>query len=758
MDAQVAVGQWRAHLPYNHLIAVTEGDNKIFAATPYSLFYLDKTDFSIERINSVNALNDVNVTAINFHDASSTLIIGYQNGNIDLWRDGHVINVSDIKRKNIIGGKQINTFHFIDKYAYIGTQFGIVVYDLQALEVSDTWYIGPNGSKLVINDFQHNDTAFFAATNDGFYWAPLTGVNHAFYENWEKDTLLIYPDNAYNSFCFYNEKIIINLQGDTYGTDTLYMYENGSWNYFDVTFSGPNNNLHSFGDTLVIAGAQYRYYYDDLQKSFIVYDYAQDPAVTIPYAMDAYFDKQGVLWTADAYQGLVFMEREWLHRIIIPEGPAYINGFAMDCQNEDLWVVSGGVTSNWSNNYEAKGLYHFKDQEWASFNRFNMDAFDTIPDVVSIAVHPTRLNRAYVGTWGRGVMEFDNGKLTNIFDTTNSTLQDASNWDGFVGVGGLAFDEDNNLWVSNTANGNALSVYTSDKKWHSMNLAPHVNEQVVGPITIDQQGQKWVILPNGGGIVVFDEQEDLDDKSDDLVKKLSTALGKGQLPSNFVYSLAVDRDNEIWIGTSEGVAVIYSPENVFREGADFDAQQVYVAEVGISQYLLESESVTAIAVDGANNKWFGTRNAGVFYMSADGTEQIYHFNEENSPLLNDNVMSICIDHVSGEVFFGTESGIISFRGTATKGAETHENVKVFPNPVRPNYDGYITISGLVEDAAVKITDIAGNLVYEMTSLGGTAVWDGKTPDGEKVSTGVYLVFSTNVDGSQTAVAKILFVR
>jgi ligand-binding sensor domain-containing protein len=756
--SQIRVGEWREHLPYNQLIGVADGNNNIvYAATPYSIFSLDKSEFSIERLSKVNGLTDANLNTINFHKPTQTLMIGYKSGNIDLLRDGKVTNVSDIKRKNIIGGKQINNIYFNGDLGYICTKFGIVVYDMEAREIKDTWYIGPDGSSLEVLDFEQNDTAFFAATAAGLYTAPLTGVNHAFYANWTKYTDLPHPDGRINTFCLHQGKIYVNSSNHAWGEDTIFVRDNNGWDYFDKTKSGPNHQLKSTGDTLILVGGIVQYYYNNLNDDFLIYAYSQSNFASS--AIDAYFDDQNRLWIADQRQGLVLSKMPWHYKEILPEGPAYINGYSMDCQNEMLWVTSGGVKENWDNNYEGKGIYTFQDQGWTSYNKTNVDAFDTIHDVLSVAIHPSTSNKVYVGTWGKGLLEFEDGVLTKIWDTTNSTLSDASNRPGFVGVAGLKFDQDNNLWVTNSANSQGLSVLTVDQKWHKFSLTPYVTENVVGQLTIDHWGQKWIILPHGsGGLLVFHEGEDFEDPSDDQVARLNTAIGQGALPSNKVLSVAVDRDNEIWIGTTKGVAVVYNPGQVFQQNGNYDAQQIYVEQAGISQYLLESEEVTAIAVDGANNKWFGTKNAGVFYMSADGTEQIYHFTEENSALLDNHVMSICIDHKSGEVFFGTESGIVSFRGSATRGSENHNDIHVFPNPVRQNYDGYITVSGLVEDAFVKITDVAGNLVHETQALGGQAVWNGYNINGEKVATGVYLVFSTNNDGTETEVTKIMFIR
>jgi ligand-binding sensor domain-containing protein len=274
---------------------------------------------------------------------------------------------------------------------------------------------------------------------------------------------------------------------------------------------------------------------------------------------------------------------------------------------------------------------------------------------------------------------------------------------------------------------------------------------------IDSRGNKWIILGRGGGLVVFNDNGTIDDLSDDLVKRLDVNEGNGKLPTNNVFSISEDRDGAIWIGTDKGIAVIYSPQNIFT-GNNFDAQQILIQQDGYTQVLLENETVTSIYVDGANRKWFGTLGGGAFLMSADGTVEINHFSEQNSPLLSNVITSIAIHPGTGEVFFGTERGIISYKSTATEGNPTNDGIYVYPNPVRRDFEGTIGINGLVANASVKITDISGTLIYETIAHGGQAVWNGKNFKGERANTGVYLVFVSNADGKKTQVAKLLFLN
>ena len=278
---------------------------------------------------------------------------------------------------------------------------------------------------------------------------------------------------------------------------------------------------------------------------------------------------------------------------------------------------------------------------------------------------------------------------------------------------------------------------------------------------IDNYGQKWIQMRysnlNPYSVLVFNDNGTPDNTGDDKSKKLNSAVGNGNIPGNIVFAMATDKNGEVWVGTEKGVAVFYSPENIFS-GQNFDAQRILVEQDGYVQYLLENETVMSIAVDGANRKWIGTDRGGVFLFSEDGTKQIYHFTDENSPLLSNRVISIAINDITGEVYFATDNGVISFKSTATGGGDTFDNVYAYPNPVRAGYEGYIAIKGLVSNAQVKITDINGALIYTAKAEGGQAIWDGKNFNGSRARTGVYLVFAATADGSEKIVTKILIIN
>jgi hypothetical protein len=218
-----------------------------------------------------------------------------------------------------------------------------------------------------------------------------------------------------------------------------------------------------------------------------------------------------------------------------------------------------------------------------------------------------------------------------------------------------------------------------------------------------------------------------------------------------------DLDGEVWVGTASGLGIFYSPTAIFEQ-SDVNAEQILIQQDGNTQILLETEAINCIEIDGSNRKWIGTKNSGVYLLSDDGLSEVYHFTETNSPLPANNVYDIAINHSNGEVLFATENGIVGFFSTATNFDEEMSNVRVYPNPVSPDFEGSITIDGLAYDSNVKVTDIQGNILYETMSEGGRAIWNGRLIDGTRPSTGVYLIYAGSPGGVATEVRKVTFIR
>ncbi len=757
LSQQVGIGQWRDHLPYDYATTVEEFDSWIFCSTPYSMFYFDRDYNTINRLSKVNGLSDLGVSDISLNEELSILVVGYENTNIDLiTEDLSIINIPDIKRKEILGNKTINSIMNYGKYAYLSCGFGIVVLNVEKMEIKDTYYIGPQGTSINVLSMTYNDTSFFAATESGIYYADKDNPNLAYFGNWTKMEDVPFTNGFVSLIYNFKGKLLVNYSDEDDPEDDLFVLEDGTWRELEQGATSRTNSIRASGDLLVVSYSYWVQSFDEnLDPTLKIYTYGDSG----PAPVDAFKSTDGNYWIADRNKGLVKSWADGFERQFIkPSGAPSADIFEMSVLDGKLYVVPGGLTATWGNTWRSARVFSFIEEEWKTYDAFNSNGLDTLRDFVSVAVNPRNSDHFYAGSWNRGMAEFKDQAFVQIYNSDNSSLL-PNIIEGYptVKIGGIAFDRDNNLWVTNSGTEKVVAMQSTQGTWQSYNLGTSTSGIDIRKIIVDSFGQKWMLprttQSNPNYILVFNEKN----APGSQFFGLRSGAGFGNLPGSNVFAIAEDLEGEIWVGTDEGVAVFYSPQDILTSERS-DAERILVNIDGYVQYLLETESVKAIAVDGANRKWFGTERAGVFLLSADGTEQIHHFTEDNSPLFSNNITSIAINDETGEVFFGTAKGLVSYKSTATPGDSTNTDVYAYPNPVRPGYNGPIAIKGLVKDAIVKITDVTGTLIYETRAEGGQAIWNGHNFDGRKARTGVYMVFITNDDGSEKMVTKILFVN
>jgi ligand-binding sensor domain-containing protein len=750
---QVPIGQWRDELPYTLVNSITDAGTRVYASTPYAVFYYDKEDNSVVRITKISGLSDIGISTISYSKEYKTLVIAYSNANIDLIKNNTVINISDIKRKPILGNKTINNIYFRGKDAYLSCGFGIVVLDIDKEEFRDTYYIGKDGSQVnVLALTKNQDDTLFAATEKGIYKAGANDPNLSNFASWRKDSR-IDSTATYNTITYFSGRVFVNKKLANVPTDTIYSFASGQWTRWQQDFYNPVMHLESNNQYLVVA---YNYFVNVIDTNFDLF--VRVSAALYPQVGIA--DAEGLIWVGDTYNGLLnYNPATFATNQVKLSGPLTALAFSMTTRGNELYIAPGGRDGSFGYIWTQPQIYHFNNTDWKNVAAINNPVMNGTHDVVCIAIDPNDSKHVFAGTYASGLLELYNDSVIRRFTYGNSSLQNHSKSDtSDIRVGGVAFDSKGNLWVSTSHNNNCVSLKRGDN-WKSFNI-PVNNENDLGFMIIDKHGQKWIQMRygtmNSNSVLVFTDNGTPDDPSDDQSRLLNSSPGSGNIPGTTVLTMAEDKKGEIWVGTEKGVGVFYSPESVFS-GQNFDAQQITVTQGLNVQYLLENETVTAIAVDGANQKWIGTDRGGVYLFSEDGTKQIYHFTSENSPLLSDRITCIAINQ-DGDAFFATDKGVISFRAAATPGGETNENVFAFPNPVRENYEGYIAVKGLVSNAQVRITDINGVLVYSTRAEGGQAVWDGKNFNGKKALTGVYLVYASNDDGTEKVVTKILIIN
>lgn len=746
--AQVAMGSWRVHLPYNKAIAVAPTPDKVYCATEVSLFSYSKYDNSIERMSKINGLSDIGFSTIKYSKEYGLLIIGYNNGNIDLIRNQRVINISDIKRKQIFGSKRINNITLIDNFAYLACGFGIVVFNLEKLEIADTYLIGYGGASINVNEIISDGNNFWTTTEEGVFVADINSPNLLDFNNWKLVETLPDPTAEYSEIAYWNGKILIVQSNEGHAQDKMYVKTESGWQIFDAQYNNvkmlgvQNNKLiicNEFVDVVDAAGNIERH----------IYTYNEE--YPIPYGHYAVFDEDNTtLWIADNKSGLVKNLGNYNSTVFYPQGPAHKDVVDIDIENNILWAAAGGM-------YSSKGAFALIDEKWHHVYPGSNELLNNTNGYQSVAINPQNDNNVAIGTLGYGIIELHNNKVTNVFNKYNSSLQNMDDFgENYVRVHSLTFDDDGNLWAANQGVAFPISMRNSAGDWTNFSDFEYskylTNNDIISKILPTSWGDKWVFLTNGRGIFIFNEN--------DAGKHTFTTIkgNDGTLMAGKAYTAAEDLNGAVWVGTDKGAMVYYSPKNIF-ENSNFYASMICVETTDtLCHPLLETETVTAIAVDGANRKWFGTSNNGVYLMSEDGAVQQKHFNTSNSPLLSNTIFDIEINHKTGEVFFATNDGLISYKSEATKGSNFFTDVYVYPNPVRPGYEGLVTITGLVTDVNVKITDLSGHLVFETTAFGGQAVWDGKTLSGRRVHSGIYLVYCTTPQGERTHVTKLIFMK
>ena len=748
--SQVRVGEWRNHSFYSNGQIVVNTPAYVYVTNANGIIKFNKQNNEIEDFSKISGLNDVDIRSAAYNPSFNYLILGYANGNIDIINENKIFNINDIKNKPINAEKSINAIAFCDNYAYLGCGFGIVVFDLIKKEIKETWLIGDKGRYLKINDMDISPDKeyIYVASNEGIYKGNLNRFL-ADYSNWEIITDNYYQSNnlswisgkAFTKLVCFNDKVITNYKSDIQDSDTVLSFYNNTWDKFPMV---PNNvkDLHCNKDKLLIS----------LYSRVLVYDINFNLLTnTEKYCLPntTVIENDDVIWIADNNSGLIKYNLKYnTSAQYAINGPDSNNIFDLYSNDEFVYGVAGGMNHTWTPTWQAPMIYKYTNQRWTTISRKNTGELYGINDIVSIVSHPKDPNRFFCGSWIYGLVEFRDNKFYKLYDAKNAGFGADPN--GWTRICGLAFDKYENLWVVNSLTTPLIHVLKPDGTWKSIDYSTYyaMNSINSGKIIITRDNIKWVIVQSSG-LFVFD---------DNNAKKLNVVNADGEI-FNDVLSIAEDNDGYIWVGTSKGVLVYYNPQDVFK--SNIIAQQIKIPRknnTNEADLLLANESVTAIVIDGANKKWFGTRYSGVFYTNYNGTEEIYNFNTENSPLIDNSILCMTIPAKTGEVFFGTSKGIQSFRNIPTKGNENYDKVYAFPNPVEKNYDGLITITGLMTDSYVKITDIAGNLVFEIKSEGGQAIWDGKDRHGNKVKTGIYLVFSTIENGEQTNVTKIMFIN
>mgnify|MGYP002399053392 CR=1 FL=1 len=749
MTGQVPVGSWQDRLSYSSSHYLAAGDDKLYSSAGAALLIFDIQTDIVSNLSKANGLTETGISAVAWSDQEESLVIVYRNTDVDIVKRGTITNIPDIKNKYIPGLKEIYNISVTGNLALLSGSFGIVVIDVRGRYIADTWRPGPDGDNNVVFETALFKDRIYAATAAGVFSTPLNRTGLSYFGNWDKLEGLPVTNAEYDKIAASSTALFINKPGGALLPDSLFRIIPGQ--PAQMVFSRPEIKIISVdpAQTGVSAAltSSLASFSDDgiLTREITSYGWASpNPRNTLTF--------NGALWIADASAGLVSTaDFSTFVNHTLP-GP-YTNNVADICFAGTKAYITGGTVDNaWGNVYRPVQIFINSGKDWDS----NILYGPADRDAMRVVADPADPDHYFVSSWGNGLYEFRNNTLINNFNQYNSPLSSIIPGDNYTRICGLAFDKTGNLWMTQSGVSGNLKVLKKDGTW--LSPAVNLNVPVTGDLVFDENNFIWTILPRGHGILVYDPGKNPADISDDRYIRLQVEDIEGHV-MNSLFSVACDNDGNIWVGTDMGPAVFYTPGKVFE--SDLKATRVKVPRndgSGLADYLLGTETITSIAVDGANRKWFGTMSSGSYLVSDDGRSQIFNFNSGNSPILSDNIVKISVNDESGEVWFGTSSGIISFRGDATTGKDDYSGMYVFPNPVREDFDGPVTVTGLMESSRVKVTDLSGNLVYETTSNGGQAQWDLKNYRGNRVNSGVYLIFASNGDGTSAKVIKLLIIN
>lgn len=736
------VGHWRDHFSLNKIYSCFEMTDKTIVGASKNGLVISNIEGGIEKLTKINGLSDVAISSTKYFSEFNTIVVGYENGNIDIIKSDEITNISDIKRKNLATDKTIYSIVEQNEFAYLACGFGIVKINVKNAEITDTYYIGENATFVVVNDLNFADNRLYAATNKGLYWANTNN----FLSNFNSWNLIESP--GYKEFT-----AIIKAKNN------LFCIAKNSSDQYDFIMRNPANTWEilkkSVNSNSKISKNQKIYLTDVQNLSTYNFNGIIENKISklgnkniSPLCVN--FKSSGELLIGDIYTG-----------VIVQKGNDYqsfgYNGVFLDeavqvkaTKNQVIATRGGALKFNasWLNGC----VNLFKDNQWQNILSY------TTNNYFSILFDPNKSGHYYIGSWGNGLLEYENNKLLNVYDASNSPLKSIFPNSPYIRISGIDYDKKRNIWMINRANENQINILKPDGNWQSITFN-QISDEETGELKSIGNNMIWSII-NNKGFFIINHNNTIDNVNDDIVRLYYPYDAENERIGTNILCFDVDKDGDLWFGTDEGVGVFYKP-NEFNENY-FHASRIKItALLGDSlttNYLLKTDKITSMCIDDANRKWFGTETSGTYLMNSSGTKEILHFDTKNSPLPSNTISSIAIEPKTGEVFFVTPKGVVSYRADATEGDNDFKNVYVFPNPVRSNYTGIISITGLAVDVNVKITNIAGNLVYETTSKGGQASWNGRNFDGKRVATGIYLIFCANEDGTKSFVTKLLFIN
>lgn len=779
MKAQLAVGEWKVYPVFaNNVTRMLDTPEKVYYISEGNLFSYDKNTDESYSYSVVNKLNENEIHNVYYNKENKYLLVAYKSGNIDLLYDnGKVINMPEIKDAVLGTEKTINDVCFYENRIYVATDFGLVIFDDQKHHVIESGIynkkirsVEVHGGSIIIC----KDSSIYISSVDTKH---NTENSFSFLYGWIAEDMKII-----------NNKIIIIANYGTYTTLRL--------GDIDVVNKSISNLIDVSVNDVKLLNEDKEGVYTFNASTLVKFDSDGNyEKVNLPTELQgkqiAMWEGLNSVWVGDKL-GVSNLDISGdtitvLKGNFTPESTSVKKVFFLHRGNSGkIYLSNSGSndiyqTKGWQrtqiNIVNNGGVENITPAVFTSSNKNGASySYKVISDSYKIMEDPDDANVYYVGSFWDGVCKVKNNEDITCYNWLNSTITTIAG--GYACVApAFDFDKNNNLWVFSAID------KTTNPALHMLSSAARKKDEVAKTDWVsvklgDIKGGKdnkilackksnMFIISDGlwdGNLVGYDTKGTYENTSDDtymIWSKFIDQDGKNFDPIH-ICAVVEDKNGKVWLGTDNGVVEITKPANLTNESMTINRIKVPRNDgTQLADYLLETLYVTSIAVDGTNKKWLGTLTSGVYLVSENGDEILEHFTAENSSLPSNTIYSLECDPNSNSVFIGTDVGLVEYSSTTAPASADYSNVYAYPNPVRPEYTGWITIKGLMDNSLVKIADAAGNVFYSTVSEGGMVTWDGCNADGQRVKSGVYYVFaSQNEEGgsSSSAVTKILVVN
>jgi hypothetical protein len=752
---------WEDFYSYNNVKSIEKVDDIIYALADNAVFTYNINTEELTKISSVNGLSGERTTSFHYSENFGKLIIGYENGLIEvLNNNGSVTISSDIVNFTQAGDKRINHISEFGEKLLLATPFAIIEYDIDREEFGDTFFIGNNSTEVNTNQTTISNNLIYAVTENGLFIADVTSNLLIDFNNWNQ----LFIGRNFTNITVFNDEIYIS-EGRN-----LFKLSNGDTLNLQKSFSQNIQSLQASETNITVA----------LNSSAEVLDPSLNTiseffnTTNFEFSLNsALFENNNIYLATNEYGVLVAGINQDNYQEIHPDGPLSNNMFSLTTSQNTLWTVYGGYSQPFVPLSNRGRFSSFNGESWTNveFDRSEMPFLD----FVDVTIDPENENRIFISSFaqtgngnifsGGGLLELVNNEVSFFYTSTNSPLDNFfdSSTQITTRISGTVFDSNNNLWVADALGANQLKKLDTNGNWSSIDLGSLQTSsnttRETGNITIDNNNTIW-IATRQNGIYVYNE-------NGDRKRAFINQENSGNLPNLGVRAISIDANNRVWIGTREGLVVYNNALNVFNDNF-LNAQPIIIEVNDLGERLLGEQIINTIAIDGADNKWFGVDNGGVLYTNPNGQTTLATFTTENSPLPSNRILKIAVNEQTGKVFFLTDKGLVAYDSNVSPFGETLGEVYAYPNPVLKQHQT-VTIDGrngtnLPKGTNVKIVDITGNLVYETNVIegqelqGGKVVWNKKNLAGKKVASGVYIVLLSNEDASQNSITKIAIVN